>query len=87
MIDAKSVSGDINSGILTFAAFASVDEFTRPDGWRRLPVDDIASVFGVTREAVRQHLVALQARGCIERKIETNSHEGRWRKDSLVRLL
>lgn len=79
--------GSIDSGILAFAARETVDEFSRPDGWRRLPVDDVAAIYGVSRECIRKHLVALTERGCIERRSEKHPHEGGRRTDSLVRLL
>ena len=55
-------------------------------GWRRVPVDDLASVHGVSTETVRRALDALVKRGMIERWALPYRHDGAVRRDSLVRL-
>lgn len=90
--DAKFVkrgerSNVLNAVILGFAAWDEEDEFTRDDNWRRIPVQDVADIFGVSRETVRLRLVALEKRGEIERRAPSPFHDGRIRRDSLVRVV
>lgn len=96
VLDAKFGASELKRGvrgtvmdevIMGFAASDEVDEFTRDDGWRRFPVQDVADIFGVGRETVRLHLVALESRGLIKRRAPANSHDGGHQRDSLVSLV
>jgi hypothetical protein len=91
VLDAKLLTkrerpGIMERTILNFAGSDQVDQFTRADRWRRFPVQMVADVFGVDRETVRLRLVALEERGLIERQAPTGKHDGKCRRDSLVRL-
>jgi hypothetical protein len=79
-------SREVEQFILDHASSSLVDSYTRNDRWRRLPVQDVATLFGVSREAVRLRLVSLEDRGLIERRSVTYDHDGAKRKDSLIRL-
>jgi predicted transcriptional regulator of viral defense system len=77
----------MEASILNFAGSDEVDQFTRADRWRRLAVQTLADIFEVNRETVRLRLAALQGRGQIDRQAPSGMHDGKWRRDSLVRLV
>lgn len=81
-----SEGADMGTVIFAFAASEAVDEHTRAHGWRRFPVQDVADVFGVTREAVRKRMVLLEHQGVIERRSDPYQHDRRVRRDTCVRL-
>lgn len=56
-------------------------------GWRRVPVADLAALHGVCVETVRRTLVALKNAGRIERKVLSYRHDGAMRRDSLIRMV
>lgn len=56
-------------------------------GWRRVPVEDLAALHGAHPEKVRLALKAMELRGVIERLVIPYHHDGKWRRDSLVRLV
>lgn len=71
--------------ILRFSEIQGIDEYTREEGWRRFPVADVARLEGVSEETVRLALKAAQEQGLIERKVVCYKHDGRPRRDSLIR--
>lgn len=77
--------GELAAWIVGFAA-AGGDDFDRLEGWRRLPVDDLAALFSVTRKTVWRALRQAEDRGWIDRASRRYRHDGRPRCDSLVRL-
>lgn len=88
VLDANLLSGgaDLTSVIERFAASVEIDEFSRPLGWRRFPVMDVAEIFGYTREAVRKRMVAMERAGIIERRSVPYTHDGAIRRDTCIRL-
>lgn len=77
----------LEDAIVRFAACGVGDEFSRGDGWRRFPVQDVAELVGVDRRTVTRCLQALEARGLIERNVVAFRHDGAVRRDSLIRLV
>lgn len=77
----------IEDVVLEFLANDKVDEFTRTDRWRRLPVSDLAAVLGVNRKTITRTLERLKACGLIEREVIALRHDGAYRRDSLARLV
>jgi DNA-binding transcriptional ArsR family regulator len=92
VLDANLLSGgaELTTAIQRFAALDRVDEFSRSHGWRRFPVLDIvldiAEIFGVSRETVRQEMAALANAGIIERRSDPYRHDGAIRRDTCIRL-
>lgn len=76
----------LDTAILAFTASSEMDAYRRDDRWRRIPVQDIADLHGVDRRTVTRRLKALEDRGLIERQVVAHQHDGRPRRDSLVRL-
>jgi hypothetical protein len=76
---------DLREAIVLFAASSKVDEFARGEGWRRLPVEDLAALYGVHRQTVWRHLRAVADSGQIAyASVRARSDKGT-RTDSLVR--
>ena len=73
--------------VVAFAAYDGNDGFRRGDGWRRLPVNDIARLFEAHPETVRQARVEAERRELIENDVVCYRHDGKCRRDSLVRFV
>lgn len=78
---------ELETVILRFAASNGPDEYTCVDRWRRFPVVDVATVFGLSRETVRQWMVALERRGLIDRFSTPYRWEGQIRRDTRIRIV
>lgn len=73
--------------VVAFAARIGPDDYAQHDGWRRIPVGDFASLFETSSENVRLALKDAEGQGLIERRVPAYSHDGKVRRDSLVRLV
>lgn len=73
--------------VVAFAARIGPDDYAQHDGWRRIPVSDFASLFETSSENVRLALKDAERQGLIERKAPAYLHDGKVRRDSLVRLV
>jgi hypothetical protein len=80
-------SQGLDEVILGLLASNQPDEFTRRNGWRRVPVNDLAAIAGVNRKTITRTLERLKSRGFIERSVIASKHDGQFRRDSLARLV
>lgn len=78
---------NLRDALLTFAAASVPDAYTDEDGWRRVPVDDVAALYGVHRKTVWRHLCRLEEQGRIARAVPIRRSDKGARKDSLLRLV
>jgi hypothetical protein len=86
-VTSKGEMGDLASGIMRFASISVEDEFSRFGGWRRLPVEDMAVVYGCHRQTVWRQVRELSRAGTIDYDYITVKADTGPRKDSLVRLI
>ena len=86
----EEVKNRVNSTLLAFLLAVEKTNpnspFSRPEGWVRLPVSDLANHLGCDRKTVTRGLEKLQAAGLIERQIIVSRVAGKPRSDSLVRF-
>ncbi len=72
--------------ILAFAGSREPDDYTRPDGWRRLPVNHMWALHSTSEEGVRRAQVDLKNRALIERAPRPKRHDGGPRMDAIIRI-
>jgi len=81
----RSALPPLRKAILLFAESPAVGEYSRGEGWRRLPVEDFAAVFDKHRQTVWRHVRALADAGEIECECVLMKSDKGPRTDTLIR--
>lgn len=72
--------------VLAFAGAPSMDGYAQANGWRRLPVNHMSALRGVSSECVRRAQIGLVDMGLIERAPRPKRHDGGPRMDARIRI-